>query len=249
MIMNEFATENNLLSSALALASLGYRVFPCHSVINGCCTCGGKQKCKPGKHPLTQHGFKDATTDEATIRSWWSQYPYANVAIATGERVWVLDEDLCHGGDKTLAALIAEHGALPNTPTVRTGGGGRQFYFRYPEGATIRSRSPVAVGIDVRGDGGYVVAPPSIHLSGRLYEWEADLDTPLADAPAWLVEIVADRPATKPVAVMQRLVMGSSEPHDFANHAGAGEGQRNSTLCRLIGVHLSRGDSPSTIEC
>src|SRR4051812_781824 len=88
MSINEFATENNLLASALAYASLGYRVLPCHSVINGRCTCGGRPNCKPGKHPLTQHGVKDADTGEATIKAWWAQWPYANVAIATGEMVW-----------------------------------------------------------------------------------------------------------------------------------------------------------------
>ena len=249
---------NDLLTSALAYASLGYRVLPCHSVINGCCTCGGRPNCKPGKHPLTQHGVKDATTDEATIRAWWAQWPYANVAIATGERVWVLDEDPRHGGDKTLAALLAEHGALPVTPVVRTGGGGRQFYLRYPEGAVIRSRGGVAQGLDVRGDGGYVIAPPSTHESGNRYEWLTPIETPLADAHDWLLAIVAETPAARGVAASSSvpssnaasltLTMQAAEPCDLATHPGADSGVRNDTMCRLMGVHISRGDSPATIE-
>ena len=217
----------NTLAAALKYAALGYRVLPCHSIINGHCTCGGKPGCKPGKHPLTQHGVKDATTDETTIKSWWAQWPYANVAIATGGRVWVLDEDPRHGGDKTLADLIARHGALPLTPTVRTGGGGRQYFLFYRQDVVIRSRAGVAQGLYARGDSGYVIAPPSTHESGNRYEWLTPIETPLADAPDWLLAIVAETPAARGVAASSSvpssnaasltLTMQAAEPCDFAS--------------------------------
>ena len=238
---------NDLLTSALAYASLGYRVLPCHSVINGICTCGGRPNCKPGKHPLTPHGFKDATRDEATIKAWWADLPYANVGIATGEGVWVLDEDPRHDGDKTLAALIAEHGALPLTPTVRSGGGGRQYYLHYPEGVVIRFRAGVAQGLDVRGDSGLVIAPPSAHVSGNRYEWLTPIETPLADAPDWLLAVVAETFAARGNGSGLTLTMGAAAS-DFSSHPGAERGTQNDTMCRLLGIHISRGDSPATVE-
>jgi Bifunctional DNA primase/polymerase, N-terminal/Protein of unknown function (DUF3987)/Primase C terminal 1 (PriCT-1) len=255
MFMNVSTIEKSVLTSALAYASLGYRVLPCHSVINGICTCGGRSGCKPGKHPLTAHGLKDATTDIAIITAWWEQWPFANVAIATGGSRWVLDVDPRHGGDTTMTTLVAQNGAIPPTPTVATGGGGNQFYLHYPPDVVIRSRSGVAEGIDVRGDGGYVIAPPSIHQSGVHYEWLTPLDIPLGVAPAWLLAMVAQRPTVKPEpnALANTgggivLTMCSAETGDFTTHAGEEEGKRNDTLCRLVGVHLSRGDSPATVE-
>jgi hypothetical protein len=236
------------LDSALSYAAQGEPVLPCHGVINGYCTCGGLRNCKPGKHPLTLHGVKDATTDLKTIQGWWERWSFANVAIATGGHLFVLDIDPRHGGDATLAALIAQHGALPQTPAVATGGGGTQHYLRYPSGVVIRSRSGIAKGIDVRGDTGYVLAPPSIHVSGNRYEWLTSIETPLADAPAWLLAVVSESPTPVAQTGALTLTMGSSEPCDLASHPGAGEGKRNDKLCHLLGVHLSRGDSPATVE-
>jgi hypothetical protein len=236
-------------AAALLYVSKGFPVLPCHAAINGFCTCGGRNaNCKPGKHPLTPHGLKDATTDPATITGWWEQWTFANVALATGRHFFAVDIDPRHGGDKTLASMVAKHGPLPTTPQVATGGGGEQYYLRYPVGAKIRSRSGVAEGIDVRGDNGYVLAPPSIHASGIPYRWIVGLETPLADPPEWVLALVVETPFQQTTGNVVTLTMGSSDFHDLATHPGAGEGHRNSTLCRLLGVHLRRGDSPSTIE-
>src|SRR5262249_30600083 len=130
--------------------------------------------CKsPGKHPMTPDGLKSATTDPAAIASWWQQWPKANIAIRTGEvsAIWVLDLD----GEEGIAALKqleAELGSLPKTVSARTGGGGMHLYFRYPPGAAIGNRTRVrGLPIDVRGTNGYVLAPPSSHVSGNFYEW------------------------------------------------------------------------------
>jgi hypothetical protein len=152
--------------------------------------------------------------------------------------------------------LIGEHGALPPTLTARSGGGGTHSYFRYPEGVTIRSKAGVATGCDVRGDAGYVLAPPSNHLSGGVYEWLTPPDTPIADAPDWLLAMVCESAATgvgvgaganATADAAGDWVMGSAEPNDLASHPGSPEGERNQTLCRLLGVHVARGDSPRTV--
>jgi hypothetical protein len=237
------------LVSALAYAAQGYPVLPCHGIINGYCTCGGRPNCKPGKHPLTPHGFKDATTDPAVITAWWEAHPYANVAIVTGGDIFVVETDPRHDGDKTLATLIAQHGELPPTLMCRSGGGGEHRYFRNPDGMVIKSIANVAQWIDVRGIAGYVLAPPSTHISGTRYVWLMPFpNTPLADAPDWLLALVSETPTPVAQTGALTLTMGSAEPCDLASHPGVGEGKRNDTLCRLLGVHLSRGDSPATIK-
>jgi putative DNA primase/helicase len=115
----------------------------------------------------------------------------ANVAIATGAGLVVLDHDPRSGGDDGLATLRAEHGDLPATPTVRTGSGGTHWYFAH-RGGRVGNRAGLYPGIDVRADGGFVVAPPSVHRSGNRYEWMRGAAM-LAPVPEWL--IAACRPA------------------------------------------------------
>jgi putative DNA primase/helicase len=169
--------ENLLLVTALGYAKRRAAVFPCKV---------------GGKEPITLHGFKDATTDEATIRSWWGETPNANVAIATGEvsKIVVLDID-CKGevdGEASLRALLHEKGwVLPETRDVRTPNGGRHLYFRLPEGVTVRSSAgKLGPGLDVRGDGGYVIAPPSV-VNGKAYEWVNNTQI-LPPVPDWMAE-------------------------------------------------------------
>lgn len=170
--------SDHALSWALAYARRGWAVFPLRP---------------GGKEPLTPHGFKDAMTDEATIRRWWATWADANVAIATGSPsgLVALDNDPRNGGDESLHDLVARYGPLPDTVTALTGGGGSHDYFAAPPGVTIRSRK-LAPGLELKAEGGYVVAPPSLHPSGRRYEWEvgrSPADLPLAPLPAWLLEL------------------------------------------------------------
>ncbi len=178
---------NKMLAAALWYAVRGWRVFPLRT---------------GDKTPIHSGGFHNATCDETIIRNWWASYPNANVGIATGaeNRLLVLDNDAYKGGQDTLDALTAEHGDLPQTVEVKTGGGGSQYYFSYPsDGVKYRNKSYSKklwpfVGLDVRGDGGYVVAPPSIHPSGRAYVFEASSqpnNVPLADAPQWLLALIS----------------------------------------------------------
>ena len=122
-------------------------------------------------------GWSDATTDERLIRRWFARWPNANVGIRTGRRRRAsssLDVDPRHGGDTTLRLLQSAHGRLPDTPEAVTGGGGRHLLFAHPGGGVvIRSAAGrLGDGPDVRADGGYIVAPPSRHASGRRYAWE-----------------------------------------------------------------------------
>ena len=158
---------SNFLQTALELAELGNAVFP----LLPC-----------GKTPLTQRGFKDATLDPTIISKWWTQWPDANIGLATGKisGCVVLDIDGADG-ESSLQTLKRELGPLAATCMARTGKG-IHLYFRYPDGKEIRCRTNIAPGIDVRADDGYVVAPPSVHPNGPSYEWIGD-ETEFAELP------------------------------------------------------------------
>jgi hypothetical protein len=143
-----------------------------------------------GKVPRNKGGLTQASIDPAVVAEWWRRWPDANVGIRTGAAsgLLVLDVDTPKGGAGSLAELERRHGALPKTARVLTGGGGQHVYFAHP-GQTVRnSAGQLGDGLDVRADGGYVVAPPSVHASGRRYQWMRQLDRGLADPPAWLLE-------------------------------------------------------------
>lgn len=186
------SADSPMLETALAYAAQGLAVHPVHSMRAGCCTCGDPACEHAAKHPLTQHGVHDATTQEAAIRRWWEQWPFANVALRAAEIGAVLDIDPRNGGTESLDSLIAKHGELPDTVEVQTGGGGLHFWFRLPAGIDLRKGS-IAPGVDLQvGAGAYVLAPPSLHKSGRGYDFEASSDfllgQAIAMAPDWLIQ-------------------------------------------------------------
>jgi putative DNA primase/helicase len=189
---------------AAFLADKGFAVFPIYTVdtVDGVLRCScGKQCGSPGKHPigpLVPRGCLEATTDKQLIKEWWATYPDANIGIATGDAsgVFVLDIDIDTGGDETLTTLEERFDRLPDTVAVWTGSGGMHFYFRMPGVEVKNSAGAVGPGIDVRGTGGYVVAPTSKHIGGGTYTWNEALhprDTPIADAPEWLIERIAPK--------------------------------------------------------
>lgn len=183
------------VAGALELAQRGWAVHPL----------------RPGqKVPASPHGCRDATTDPVQIREWWRASRDANAGIATGHvsGVWVLDID-GDAGRASLAELEAEHGALPATLTVRTVRG-LHLYWRVPDGASVRNGAGIRAGLDVRGDGGYVVAPGSRHPDGPMYEW-AEPSADALDAPAWLLELVTAPRPTKP-SVTPTMPSASAPP-------------------------------------
>ncbi len=141
------------------------------------------------KEPLTEHGLKDATTDEATISGWFARYPDAGVAVPLGPRVGlVLDVDPRHGGNESLAKLIAENGPLPSGPEAITGGGGSHYWFAWP-GGEVPITHGFLPGLDLQSEGSYVVLPPSLHASGNRYSWRVPLlGTKLPLPPPWLLK-------------------------------------------------------------
>lgn len=168
-------------SAAAEYARMGLLVFPVwNPTEDGGCACPKGMDCSnPGKHPmgdLVPRGLKDATSDLETIKAWWSRRPRANIGTPTGRAAGmvVLDVDPDKGGFKTLSALIRRHSPLPETPTVHTGGGGLHFYLRHPGGRVSNSAGKLGPGLDIRGDGGYVLLPPSVHATSRSYAWQGD---------------------------------------------------------------------------
>ncbi len=211
-----------LLEAALACLARGWSVVP---------VAAGE------KRPLVRwQEFQVRRAAEDEVHAWYARWPEAGIAIVTGavSGLAVLDVDTRHGGDDTLAGLEREYGPLPDTVEAITGGGGRHVYFAYP-GAELRNRAALAAGLDLRAEGGLVIAPPSLHASGRRYEWEVSHhpdDTQVADMPGWLL----------------RLARGESPGHGHALawwrdlvEGGVGEGARNSTIASLTGHLLWHG--------
>ena len=162
---------NEMLTMALAYCEQGLSVIPVR---------------RTDKQPRVRwRPFQQRKADESQIRAWWNQFPDANLAIVTGQvsGLVVLDIDSPEGE----AALAGK--PLPLTPTVRTGRG-KHFYFQHP-GFPVRSCAGILTDVDIRGEAGYVIAPPSIHVSGVEYTWTVKLgEAALAAMPPWLVELI-----------------------------------------------------------
>jgi hypothetical protein len=183
--------ENFLLRAALACAELGWFVLPLHHPIGQRCSCGKDCGKDIGKHPRIKDWPRTATRDPDLITRWWTQWPEANIGILTGAKsgILVVDIDPRNGGDLTVDDLEAEHGKFPPTVESHTGGGGRHLAYQHPGGEVRCGTETLGPGVDIKGDGGYIVAPPSLHASGRRYEWEASShpnDVPLTPLPAWI---------------------------------------------------------------
>lgn len=132
-------------------------------------------------------GVLDATSERAQIREWWTRWPNANIGIAMGDAsggIFAVDIDPRNEGDSSWFWLTREK-VVPDTAQAVTGGGGQHILFRGNVGGTV-----LGDGIDIKSTGGYIVAPPSLHPSGRRYLWEASArlgEVPIADAPDWLL--------------------------------------------------------------
>ncbi len=233
---------------ALAFVGLGMAVFPAHTARKTAegyiCNCRFGAVCKaPAKHPVAQfapRGLKDASKDPAIVRKMFGGFGFRNVAIATGgiSGIVVLDVDAKNGGYESLTALEAQHGALPPTLNFNTGGGGKHYVFRHPGSEIRNSAGQLGSGLDVRGDGGYIVAPPSRHISGGLYQLAegCDLDTPIAPPPAWLLRLMQQsggNSASLGKPTVANLVRGTLPG-----------GQRNTSITRIVGHLLAKRVDP-----
>jgi hypothetical protein len=188
-----------LLDAALGYAARRLPVFPCQP---------------RGKEPAIKRGFHAATTNPETIRRYW-RIADQNIGIPTGSvsGFWVLDID-GDDGEATLRELEAGRGALPPTRAVITGGG-RHLWFKYTEPIPSTADTRLGAGLHTRGDGGYVVVPPSVHQNGRRYAWSSPDE--LSVAPEWLVRLAR----AKPRSISERALAGIRRSGDFTRHPDA----------------------------
>lgn len=218
---------------ALYYASLGLSVFPLHTPReDGTCSCNKPTCDKPGKHPRTRNGYKNATNNKEIISAWWDRNPDANIGIPTGRQHGIIVIDVDSDGMKWYQDRKKE---FPETWIVRSGGGGQHIYLKWP-GFRVSSRvGKISHGVDQRGEGGYVAAPPSLHVSGNLYEWESGPDgipyiehnSITGDSPTWLNKMLGEDDSDKTVS--ERI--SDNIP----------EGYRDSTLTSMGGSMVARG--------
>ena len=159
-----------LFDSALTYLSMGFCVFPCYPNT---------------KKPMVEwKEFQDNVPTIEIIEQWWSKCRDANVAVVTGcfSDVIVLDVD-----DPKAKKLVTSMGIIRNTPRVQTRPNRYHYYFKYPE-FEARSKNNRTIGLDIRGDGGYVIAPPSIHPSGYQYRWIDDPFFGLPNCPSKMLQ-------------------------------------------------------------
>jgi hypothetical protein len=214
-------TQSPLCNAAIAYATRGFAVFPC---------------VPRGKVPATCHGCRDATKDVAQIAGQWRENPNYNVAVATGpiSGVFVLDVD---GADAeaSLRKLEERYEVLPETVesiTPRC----RHLFFKCGNSAVRNSAGGLAPGLDIRGDGGYVVLPPSMHPSGRRYIWSVDSADHFAEAPTWLCYLLSGTNDGK----CARKIKSPEHWHSALTNT-IRNGARNSTLTSICGKLLHAG--------
>jgi putative DNA primase/helicase len=211
---------------ALRYVRQGWSVVPMHTVIDGKCSCSRGDECpRKGKHPRTLNGVHDATTRGDLVKKCWRQWANANIGIAAGEDsgVIVLDIDPRNGGDDTFDRCVAELGALPETVSADTGGGGRHLFFKHP---AIRVRNDsqgklLGAGIDVLSDGKIAIVAPSRHASGKRYAWQAGKEPgniAIAQLPTpWLKRLTGNARHEQPTATSstseQQITEGGRNKH------------------------------------
>ncbi len=198
---------NSMLEVALSYAEEGYHVFPC----------------RRDKRPYIEGWPERATTDSGTIREWWEKWPRANIGLPTGKinGFWVLDVD----GEKGRGSLMRFMSDIPHdTPRVNTANG-YHLYFEHIEGLSTNA-GKVAEGLDIRTDGGFVVAAGSVHESGTVYEYANESREPV-EAPESLVKAIREA--------------SERRPSFTAPVAAIPEGSRNSTLFSRARSLLKQG--------
>ncbi len=177
-------------NAARTFAERGFSIFPLAA---------------SSKRPIVAGGFKAATRVPSQIDGWWGRTPDANIGIATGaiSDLIVLDMDPRNDGGVSRLDLRQKFGRWADTPIVHTGGGGTHEYFRHPGDGAVPCRCNLGgfAGIDLKGDGGYVVAPPSVHPNGESYLWDLlygldDLELP--EPPTWMVDLARQEKSTAP---------------------------------------------------
>ncbi|WP_052158762.1 bifunctional DNA primase/polymerase [Halobacillus sp. BBL2006] len=235
--MNTSVMSRNGKAAQAYASKLGWAVFPLHTPIDKSCSCNNPNCKSIGKHPRIKNGLKAATTKIDIIRTWWGQWPSANIGVVTGggSGFVALDVDPRHGGNDSLRKLNEKYGQFPATIEAITGGGGSHILFKHS--GYIKNRTNILPGLDIRGDGGYIVVSPSLHLSGNKYEWELSsrpLEVQLTEMPDWLLQKITEseqKQKRKPDVYWLEVIQG------------VGEGERNTSAASLAGYLLRHGIS------
>lgn len=225
----------DMLHYALAYAARGWAVFPVHTPNpDKTCSCNRDDCDRVGKHPRISHGRNRASKDEDAINRWWGMWPEANIGIATGHESGIIVLDVDDGGEDSLSGK-----PLPDTAEQITGSGGRHIVFSRPsDQRRYKTRVKFLPGLDSRADGGYIVAPPSLHASGSRYEWECSSDpmdgAPIEEPPEWFVDAIVSEPVESsmseapewnpdgelPANIMDMLSSISAEDYDTWRDVG-----------------------------
>ena len=216
------------MSSPEKYAERGWQIFPCHGISRGRCTCSKGIDCtSPGKHPRTHNGVKDASSDVGTVQAWMRRWPDSNWAVACGQvsGLLVIDIDPRKNGFGSIEQLEQnrQDGPLPTTLTSRTGGGGRHLFYAAPA-VPVGNRTDWLDGVDVKSDGGYVILPSSVHISGGTYTW-VDFTVEPAQAPADVLQSISA------AAGRGQAAEDLPSTDDILN--GVPEGKRDDTLFRF----------------
>lgn len=233
---------------------LGWALIPLHSVKqDGQCTCGGYARvCTPGKHPIAKlvpQGLKNATNDPEQIAKWWREKPYANIGVVTGAQsgIIVLDIDVKPNeqgktGLDSLKEIEEREGKIAHTVSAITGSGGKHYLFKYPEWHVANSTSELAHGLDIKGDGGYVIVPPSNHVSGNSYQWVSDpFTTALGGVPQWLEGFLKE--STQKVVQQNKQSYSGRIWMEYLDGETIAEGTRDDQLFKIGCSMRSKGAS------
>ena len=246
--------RGSAVASALAYAGRGWAVLPLWwPRDSGRCACGRADCGNVGKHPIAQlvpNGLHQASTVADALRVWWSTFPLSNVGVRTGAEsgIVVLDVD-GPAGREALRRLVERNGPF-GAAWTRTGSGGWHAYLAHPGVKVSNSAGRLGPHVDVRGDGGYIVAPPSLHISGGRYRWQVAFPEVLPPLPSWIVQLLTPHSSasTAPVRLsrerLSAYVVAALE-REAREVAVAPQGERNVRLNiaawrlgRLVGARL-----------
>jgi hypothetical protein len=222
---------------ALDYAAAGALVLPLHTpTSDGRCSCRGRGCEHPGKHPRTLNGKDDATNDPDSVRRWWDMWPEANIGVRPHPGHVVVDIDPRSGGTEQIRAMQDRHGRLPESRAAATGGGGWHYWTCHP-GQVVGKLAP---GVDVKSNAGYVVAPPSLHVSGHRYEWINS--GPIAEPPPYLVGLLTRPPVQQRAATGRLTAKRMAGLVHLVATATPGQNRNSRLYWACARVHEARGD-------
>jgi hypothetical protein len=243
---------NKKRDEALKLVEKGFFILPVHNIKPaGTCSCDNPNCKSAGKHPRIQKWQQTASNDEAQVLQWWTDYPEANIGIECElSDIMVIDVDNHKSkanGLERFETLIDINEPLPDIPTVITGGNGRHYYFKKPE-CPVKGKLCEGVDIKIKG---YVLAPPSNHVSGCEYIWMEDLspfDIGPSECPEWLLEMIKSENTGEKNKMTDFKRLPENNKEDFIHSSFASDGELIIKRCKFLEHCVKDADSLSEPE-